>query len=69
MALPIKPPFPPMEAKSIEEIPVGGYKLFRYPTEDHPCIVVRLSGSEFAAYSQSCTHLMCPVNYQHEQRQ
>ena len=53
----------------VEEIPVGGYKLFRYPTEDHPCIVVRLSGSEFAAYSQSCTHLMCPVNYQHERRQ
>jgi len=51
-----------------EEIPVGGYRLFRYPTEDHPCILVRLSESEYAAYSQSCTHLMCPVNYQHEQR-
>ena len=52
-----------------EEIPVGGYKLFRYPTEDHPCIVVRLSDGEFAAYSQSCTHLQCPVNYQPEKKQ
>src|SRR5690242_8876659 len=52
----------------VEDIPVGGYLLFRYPTEDHPCILERLGGDEFAAYSQSCTHLMCPVNYQHEQR-
>lgn len=52
-----------------EEIPVGGYKLFRYPTEEHPCILVRLNESEFAAYSQACTHLMCPVNYQHEKKQ
>src|SRR3954464_3875574 len=58
----------PLLVARAEEIAVGGYKLFRYPTEDHPCILVRLSQTEFAAYSQSCTHLMCPVNYQHEQR-
>ena len=67
--------FPPpraTEAKRVgrvAEIPVGGSRLFRYPTEDHPCILVRLSEGEFAAYSQSCTHLMCPVNYQHEKKQ
>ena len=53
----------------VEEIPVGGYKLFRYPTAEHPCILVRLSEGGFAAYSQSCTHLQCPVNYQHEKKQ
>ena len=58
----------PKRVGRVEEIPVGGSKLFRYPTPDHPCILVRRSESEFAAYSQSCTHLMCPVNYQHEQR-
>jgi Rieske Fe-S protein len=58
----------PKRVGRVEEIPVGGYKLFRYPTEDHPCILVRLGENEFAAYSQSCTHLMCPVNYQHAQR-
>ena len=53
----------------VGDIPVGGYRLFRYPTEAQPCILVRLGEREFAAYSQSCTHLMCPVNYQHEKRQ
>ena len=53
----------------VEEVPVGGYKLFAYPTGHHPAILVRLGENEFAAYSQSCTHLMCPVNYRHEQRQ
>jgi Rieske Fe-S protein len=52
----------------LEELPVGGYKLFRYPAEHDPAILVRLSENEFAAYSQSCTHLQCPVHYQHEQR-
>lgn len=53
----------------LSEVPVGGSRLFRYPTEDHPCILVRLSETEFAAYSQSCTHLQCPVHYQHAKRQ
>lgn len=60
------------EAKRVglaAEIPVGGYKLVRYPTENHPCILVRLSETEFAAYSQSCTHLQCPVTYRHEDKQ
>jgi nitrite reductase/ring-hydroxylating ferredoxin subunit len=52
----------------LSEIPVGGYRLFRYPTDGQPCILVRSGENEFAAFSQSCTHLMCPVNYQHEQR-
>ena len=51
----------------LDEIPVGGYKLFDYP-EHHSAILVRLSENEWAAYSQSCTHLTCPVHYQHEQR-
>ena len=59
----------PQLVARVAEIPVGGYKLFRYPTEHHPAILVRLGESEFAAYSQSCTHLMCPVNYRHEQKQ
>ena len=50
----------------IEEIPVGGTKLFRYPTEDDPCILVRLAPGRFAAYSQSCTHLRCPVHFNPE---
>lgn len=59
----------PKLVSRVADLPVGGYKLFAYPTEHHPAIVVRLGENEFAAYSQSCTHLMCPVNYQHEKRQ
>jgi Rieske Fe-S protein len=58
-----------MRVARVAELPVGSSKLFTYPTEHHPCILVRLGETEFAAYSQSCTHLMCPVHYQHEKRQ
>ena len=46
-----------------DEIKVGGYKLFRYPTPNDPAILVRLADDQFAAYSQSCTHLSCPVHF------
>lgn len=59
----------PQLVARVAEIPVGGSKLFSYPTEHHPCILVRLGENDFAAYSQACTHLMCPVNYQHAKRQ
>jgi arsenite oxidase small subunit len=52
----------------LDEIAGGGYKLFRYPTKNDPCILVRLTELKFAAYSQSCTHLRCPVHYQHEEK-
>lgn len=44
------------------ELAVGAYKLFQYP-EHQPCILIRLAETEYVAYSQSCTHLMCPVHY------
>jgi nitrite reductase/ring-hydroxylating ferredoxin subunit len=47
----------------LDEIPVGGSKLFRYPTEADPCILIRLTTDRFAAYNQSCTHLKCPVYF------
>lgn len=50
-----------VEIAGIEDVPVGGYKLFRYPTEDDPCILMRLSESQFVAFDQRCTHLSCPV--------
>jgi len=47
----------------IEEIPVGGYKLFRYPSENDPCILLRLAEEKFVAFDQRCTHLSCPVYF------
>ena len=46
-----------------DEIPVGGSKLFRYPTEADPCILIHLATDRYAAYSQRCTHLQCPVYF------
>jgi Rieske Fe-S protein len=64
------PPGPkPQRVASVANLPVGSYKLFTYPDESQPCILVRLGENEFAAYSQVCTHLMCPVHYRSEQRQ
>ena len=53
----------------IHEIPVGGYKLFRYPTEDDPCILLRLAEDKFVAFDQRCTHLSCPVLFDAAKKQ
>jgi Rieske Fe-S protein len=43
------------------EVPVRGYKIFQYPTDTAPCILVRTSETEYVAYSRICTHNSCPV--------
>ena len=48
------------------ELPVGGVKLFAYPTEDDRCILVRTGQNDYVAYSQKCTHLSCAVYYSRE---
>ena len=54
---------------AVGEIPVGGYKLFRYPTETDPCILLRLEPEKFVAFNQHCTHLACPVLFNAVERQ
>jgi Rieske Fe-S protein len=53
----------------MEEVPVGGYKLFRYPSQNDPCILLRLSEQQFAAFDQRCTHLSCPVLFEAQKKQ
>jgi len=48
---------------ALEEIPAGGSKLFRYPTQDDACILLRLAPDKFVAFNQNCTHLNCPVHF------
>lgn len=48
------------------ELPVGGVKLFNYPTEHDPAILVRKPDGSLAAFSQKCTHLSCAVYYSAE---
>jgi len=45
----------------LAEIPVGGARLFNYPTDRDPCILVHHAANEYAAYSTKCTHLSCAV--------
>jgi Rieske Fe-S protein len=54
---------------SVNEIPVGGYTLFRYPTGADPCILLRLAQDRFVAYNQQCAHLSCPVLFNAARRQ
>jgi arsenite oxidase small subunit len=54
---------------TVGEVPVGGYKLFRYPTANDPAILLRLEESRFVAFSQLCTHLSCPVHLARETQQ
>jgi len=52
---------PRMKVGEISSIPVRGSKLFSYPTQADPCILVRQQNGELVAYSQVCTHLSCAV--------
>lgn len=40
-----------------------GSLLFRYPTDEDPCIAFRNGDGKLVAYSQVCTHLSCAVVY------
>ena len=51
---------------SANDVPIGGIRLFHYPTENDPCILIRLDEATYVAYSQKCTHLSCVVYYARE---
>lgn len=46
------------------EIPVGGFKIFAYPTDVEPCILLRPAENKYIAFSRLCTHASCPVHFQ-----
>jgi Rieske Fe-S protein len=53
---------PPMQRiASVDDIAVGAAIGFSYPNEHEPCLLVRLTTSEFVAFGQKCTHLSCAV--------
>jgi nitrite reductase/ring-hydroxylating ferredoxin subunit len=49
------------------DIPVGGWKIFSYPADVNPCILLRPEENTYLAYSRICTHTSCPVFYRPEQ--
>jgi arsenite oxidase small subunit len=46
---------------AVSELESKGSMLFRYPTDQDPCIAVRTVEGKLVAYSQVCTHLSCAV--------
>jgi len=53
---------PPMQRiAAVDDIAVGAALGFTYPHEHEPCLLVRLTPSEFVAFGQKCTHLSCAV--------
>ena len=56
----------PLAIADDDELQPGESKLFRYPTEHDPAILVRLADGTYKAYDQRCTHLMCPVHFKPE---
>ncbi|MCC6978931.1 MAG: Rieske (2Fe-2S) protein [Candidatus Melainabacteria bacterium] len=64
-----KPSFPRQVVGKEEDVPLGAVKLFRYPEESDPCILVHTQDDAFVAYSQKCTHLSCPIIYSNETKQ
>lgn len=49
------------------DIPIGGSKIFTYPTDTAPCILLRPADDTYVAYSRMCTHLECPLFYHADQ--
>lgn len=45
----------------VDDLGVGQAKIFRYPDDSTPRLLLRLDEETFVAYDQACTHLLCPV--------
>ena len=58
----------PRAITELDAVEVGGTFLFRYPRDDDPAILVRLTDTEVVAFSQKCTHLGCVVYYQQDEQ-
>lgn len=56
----------PKAIAPLDDIPVGGERLFHYPTDEDPAILLRPGEDDLRAYSQRCTHLACLVVWEAE---
>ena len=58
-----KPPYPATAIARAADLGPGHVRMFSYPGDRDPCILVRRSNGALAAFSQKCTHLSCAVYY------
>jgi Rieske Fe-S protein len=59
-------PLPEKRVASVSDVPEGTSLNFEYPEHGYAALLVHLPGGQFVAYEQRCTHLLCPVLYEHE---
>ena len=52
----------------VADLAVGEPHLFRYPGDDDPAVLVRLTATDVVAFSQKCTHLGCVVYYEPDEQ-
>jgi len=52
---------PSVPIANASSLAASGSALFRYPTSEDPCILVRGKDGTLRAFSQVCTHLSCAV--------
>ena len=62
-------PLPQTRIAAEAEVAPGSAVAFRYPSDDHPCLLIRLREGTLVAYGQECTHLACAVIPQPERDQ
>jgi nitrite reductase/ring-hydroxylating ferredoxin subunit len=62
-----QPPVQPIAR--LDEVPVGGARLFSYPGKHDFCVLLRPAADKLLAYNQKCTHLSCAVVPEVEQGQ
>ncbi|CAN5495487.1 hypothetical protein BH09SUM1_BH09SUM1_00520 [soil metagenome] len=56
-------PFPELDVAGANELTPGTWKVFHYPDDQTPAILVRRESGEHLAFQQKCPHLACPVSY------
>jgi Rieske Fe-S protein len=53
---------PPVQRiAAADDVAVGAAIGFTYPDEHEPCLLVRVTETEFVAFGQKCTHLSCAI--------
>ncbi|CAM3848207.1 Rieske 2Fe-2S domain-containing protein [Mesobacillus zeae] len=56
-----------VEIADVKDLDIGESRNFGYPTKEDPAILVRTPDDKFVAYNNKCTHLQCPVFYEHKE--
>jgi Rieske Fe-S protein len=54
-------PLPEKRIAAETDVRAASVVEFRYPTDDDPCLLIRLGDGRLVAYGQQCSHLSCAV--------